>query len=380
MPHTILVAHAWKTLTDHAPNGDGLFAYGLLRRLAERGHRLHVACRGVDLRDPPPPGIVFHRLSLHEEDHMPPRERVGYMRRLRALLGRLGDVDLCWQPNPVDAGISLALPASGPPLVLGPYWADWPGHSAGLGARGRRLMRIAQQRRAAGLLITTDAARDKVHVDVPVTVVPPGVEPADFPLAGPRPAERPPTAIFLANLRAHKGIFTLLEAFEAVAVRLPEAKLLVAGSGPDEEAVLAAIDRSPVSAGIEVLGRVERAAIPATMARADVSCQPAHGEPFGWSAVEAMACGLPVVVTDAGGLATVVPDDAGVKVAPGDPDALAAGLVEVLADPERCVAMGRAGRAAVERSFAWDRVVDRLEEALARAASAQRPRTAGPVG
>jgi len=367
----ILVAHAWKLLTDHQPNGDGLFAYGLIRRLAERGHELHVGCRAVDLRDPPPPGVALHRLSRHEDDHMPPRERLAYMRRLRALLGRLDGVDLCWQPNPVDAGVSLALPAGGPPIVLGPYWADWPGHADGAGATARRVMRAAQQRRAAGLLVTTDAAREKVHADVPVEMVPPGVELDAFP--GPEraapPPDRPPTAIFLANLRAHKGIFTLLGAWPEVARRVPGARLLVAGGGPDEADVRAAAARSPAAATIELLGAVQRDAVPDTLALADVSCQPAHGEPFGWSAVEAMACGLPVVVTDAGGLGSVVPAEAGLKVPPADEAALAAALADLLGDAARRRAMGAAGREAVERTYAWDRVVDRLEGALLRAAS-----------
>jgi glycosyltransferase involved in cell wall biosynthesis len=365
----ILVAHAWKLLTDHQPNGDGLFAYGLIRRLAERGHELHVGCRAVDLREPAPPGVVMHRLSLHEDDHMAPRERLAYMRRLRALLGRLHGVDLCWQPNPVDAGVSLALPASGPPIVLGPYWADWPGHIDGFGVAARRWLRAAQQQRAAGLLVTTDAAREKVHADVPVTVVPPGVELEEFRQRDTPPADRPPTAIFLANLRAHKGIFTLLDSWPDVVRRVPGARLLVAGGGPDEDAVRDAVERSAVRDSIELLGAVSRDAVPATLALADVSCQPAHGEPFGWSAVEAMACGLPVVVTDAGGLGSVVPTEAGLKVPPGDEDALAGALAELLADPDRRREMGAAGRAEVERTYAWKPVVDRLEDALLRAAS-----------
>ena len=374
----ILVAHAWALLTDHQPSGDGLFAYALIRRLAERGHELEVACRAVDLLEPPPPGITLHRLSEHTDDHMPPRERLAYMRRLRALLGRLDGIELCWQPNPVDAGVSLALPAGGPPIVLGPYWADWPHASTGAGAVVRRALRAAQQRRAAGLLVSTEAAREKVHADVPVAIVPMGVEPSDFPDPGPRPPGRPPTAIFLANLRAHKGIFTLLDAFEDVVRRVPDARLLVAGGGPDGAAVREAATSSPVAGSIELLGPVAREAVPMTLARADVSCQPAHGEPFGWSAVEAMACGLPVVVTDAGGLGSVVPESAGLKVPPGDADALAAALAALLGDPARREAMGAAGRVAVEETYAWERVLDRLEAALLRAAS-QSPRDRVPT-
>jgi len=214
------------------------------------------------------------------------------------------------------------------------------------------------------VLITTEAARVKVHVDAAstrVVVVPPGIELDDFPLVPAASAGRPPTVLFLANLRAHKGIFTLLDAFEEVVRRLPAARLLVAGGGPEAQAVRARVAASSAGASVELLGAIDPRYVAATMARADVFCQPGHGEPFGWSAVEAMACGLPVVVTDAGGLGGVVPDRAGLKVPPGEPVPLAAALVQLLDAPQRRATMGAVGRREVERTYAWDSVIDRLE-------------------
>jgi glycosyltransferase involved in cell wall biosynthesis len=371
-PRTVLAAHAWKLLTDHRPNGDGLFAYGLMSRLAERGHRVHAACRSVDLAAQPPPGLVLHRLTLDDGD-LGVGEQLRYMRRLRRLYDRLGReerIDVLWQPNPVNAGVSLAFPRAGPPLVLGPYFADWPQPPATgvrvvrAGARqlARRGLRTAQQRRAAALLLSTEAARAKVHVrGLPTALVPMGVDPGAFPPPAPAPPDRPPTAVFLANLRGHKGVFTLLEAWEQVARRLPAARLLLAGGGPEEAEVRRRVAASPAAGSIELVGPVDRHRVPEVLARADVSCQPAHGEPFGWSAVEAMASGLAVVATDAAGIGTVVPDAAGRKVPVGDAGALADALVELLGDPELRTAAGAAGRRAVERLYAWDRVIDTVD-------------------
>lgn len=363
-PLTILVAHPWKLLTDHRANGDGLLGHGLVRRLAERGHRLHVVCRAVDLAEPLPPTVILYSSGAGEDD-LTAGGRVRFMRRARSKhdeLARRERIDIVHQLNPVEAGISLAFARSGPPVVLGPYWADWPGDTRRARAAARRVLQTLQQRRAAALLVTTEAAREKVHVrGLPVALVPPGVDLGAFSPA--RPAhERPPTAIFLANLRAHKGIFTLLDAFDEVAQRMPDARLIVAGGGPEEASVLRRVESSPARARIELLGPVARADVPAILARADVSCQPAHFEPFGWSAVEAMACGLPVIVTDAGGLASVVPADAGIKVPVGDPRALAAALEALLRDPARRAALGAAGRRAVAASFDWPAVIDRLEQ------------------
>ena len=80
------------------------------------------------------------------------------------------------------------------------------------------------------------------------------------------------------------------------------------------------------------------------MQSCDVYCLPSFGEPFGMTALEAMACARPVVATDAGGLRHLVAERGGRKVPPGDADALAAALREVLADPELRRAMGEHNR------------------------------------
>jgi D-inositol-3-phosphate glycosyltransferase len=95
------------------------------------------------------------------------------------------------------------------------------------------------------------------------------------------------------------------------------------------------------------------------------------------TALEAMACAKPVVATDAGGLRHLVPDEGGRKVAPGDPEALAAALQEIVSAPERQRAMGRHNRRIVEERYSWARVVDRLEDAYREAMT--HPRIARPA-
>jgi len=88
---------------------------------------------------------------------------------------------------------------------------------------------------------------------------------------------------------------------------------------------------------------------------ARVAVVPSFFEGFGFPASEAMACGLPVIANAAGSLPEVVGSDgsAGVLVPPRDPAALAAAIADVLADPARRAAMGRAARERVLRSFRW---------------------------
>lgn len=378
MTYTILVAHASNLFTDHLPWGDGLLAYQYVSRLAERGHRLHVAGQRFALAKPLHAGVQLH--ALVADDYLSPSGRMRYMIRLRRLHERLrrnGGVDLVHQLNPVDAGLTLALP-SGSPLVLGPYVPDWPSEprqeGAALAARpladaARRTVRRAQQARAEVLLLASPASRAKVHVRGPhprVEELRYGIEVGPF-AAVARPGTAEPTLLFLASLSRRKGIFTLLDAFEGVVARVPTARLLVAGRGEDEAEVHRRVEQAPARPRIELLGHVERSMIPTVMARADVYCLPSYGEPFGLSALEAMASGLPVVGTDAGGLAHLVHPDGGLKVPPRDAAALAGALVTLLEDPERRSVMGTANRHRVEREYAWDPIVDRLERLYAAA-------------
>ncbi len=389
--YTIFVPHPSNFLTDHRPYGDGLLAWGFLERLADRGHRLHVACQRVDVAAPPRDDLRLYPLT--DAPKLGGRRRIRYMGRVRRLYAAIAErerIDLVHQLNPVDIGLSLAVPRSAAPVVLGPYVPDWPGGSSrldagveeagvrdrastGLRAAARRL----QQHRAALVLLSSEGARTKVAPGVPgdrVAIVPPGIEAERFgPGAGGRngaAADRPPTVLFLANVQVRKGVFTLVDAFETVAEALPEARLVVAGGGVDADALRRRVAGSPAAGRVELLGSVGREAIAETLGRADVYCLPSFGEPFGISALEAMAAGLPLVTTSAGGLAHLVPPSGGLQVPPRDAGALASALLTLLRDPARRAAMGAANRATVADAFEWDRVIDRLEALYARVLAA----------
>jgi glycosyltransferase involved in cell wall biosynthesis len=89
-------------------------------------------------------------------------------------------------------------------------------------------------------------------------------------------------------------------------------------------------------------------------------CLPSLGEPFGISALEAMACGKALVVTDAGGLTDLVRPSGGLKVPPANTEALANALLQLLTDRARCTSMGRYNRALALKEYSWDAAIDRL--------------------
>lgn len=383
---TIFVIHPSHLLTDHLPHGDGLLAHSFLRLLAERGHRLHVAVEHMSLAAPIPGDV--HLYPMARPLRVPGVNRFAYMAHVRAVLRavqRRERVDVAHQLNPVTVGLSLGVVGSGVPVVLGPIVPIWAAN-AGQGAAGRlrgmvrdavrwpvgRVMLALQQAPADALLLSSPAARERVvapgRLAGRLHDFPFGVDAETF---APTPAaEREsdgaagatePTVLFLANLEPQKGIFTLLDAVDPLLARVPTARVVIAGGGSAEGAVRARVARLARPERVTLIGRVAREQVPAVMRDAAVYCLPSLGEPFGMTAVEAMACGVPVVVSAAGGLQHLVPADGGVLVPPGDAGALAEALAGVLTDPTRRRAMGAANRRHVEARFAWPRVIDRLE-------------------
>lgn len=372
---TIFIAHPSELLTDHRPHGDGLVAFGFIRRLAERGHELHVAAQGVDLRAPVPANL--HIYELMPGSRVSVTERIAFMVRMRLLFARLSrriSFDLVHQMNPVFTGLSLSLIGVRPPLALGTFVPLWeagadtltPNASWTTRAKQRVLDRIArvQQARAAGLLIASPNALSRIaeperHRDH-IYQVPHGIDLTRFTARTTVPARR--SILFLTSVIYRKGIFTLLDAFAHVARAMPEAELVIGGAGHQLDEVRARVDRMALP-NITVLGHVDRADVPALMRDHSLYCLPSYGEPFATSVLEAMACGVPVVATSSGGIPHMVTAAGGRFVPPRDPVALADALLDVLASRELQMAMGRHNRARVEDEFEIERAVDRLERA-----------------
>jgi phosphatidylinositol alpha-mannosyltransferase len=147
---------------------------------------------------------------------------------------------------------------------------------------------------------------------------------------------------------------------------VPDAVLVVAGDGAQRE--MLGLLTPGVRERVRLLGDVPNDELPPIHAAGEVFVAAATGqESFGIALVEAMAAGLPVVATDIPGYREVVTDGVdGLLVPPRDPEALAAGLVRVLTEPQLAERLGRAGRERA-RSYDWSIVVDRLEELYGRA-------------
>ena len=370
----IFVAHPSELLTDHLPHGDGLVTFGIIKRLAERGHELHVAAQTLDLRGGVPAGLHIHQLLPHAGTSV--GDRLVYMVRLRVLYERLrrrGSFDVIHQMNPVFTGLTLSLLGAHAPLVLGAFVPRWQSDSTGAERRPSLLDRVKeavereiatiQQARAAGLLIASPQALSRIHQPERhrgrIFEVPHGIDVARFTPRTQVPARL--SVLFLTSVQYRKGIFTLLEAFEQVAREMPEVELVIAGEGP----ALPEVQRRALAmpgCKITFPGKVEHDQVPAFMRRHSVYCLPSIGEPFGMTILEAMASGLPVVATRAGGVPDLVSDLGGRLVPPRDAASLAQALLSILRAPDRQLSMGRFNRTRVEEVFDVEKTVNQLED------------------
>jgi glycosyltransferase involved in cell wall biosynthesis len=180
------------------------------------------------------------------------------------------------------------------------------------------------------------------------------------------PDPRPPMALFLGDLLERKGAHDLVRAWPQVLRRFPGARLVLCGTGDAAGLRRLAVENG-VGDRLELPGWIELEEKRRRLREATAFVLPSYVEGVPISLLEAMASGLPSVVTPVGGVLDAVSDDVeALIVSPGDVDAIARAVLRLFGSPQRARTMGEAARARVEefdiRAFAskLDRIYRRI--------------------
>lgn len=178
-------------------------------------------------------------------------------------------------------------------------------------------------------------------------------------------AEEVPVIIYAGRLCRQKRPDIFVRTLSALAEAGQEYVALVAGDGELAPALRRNLQQLGLQQQVHILGWQDEEGLRDAFRASDLLFLPSEGEGIALVLYEAMACGLAVLASDVGGQAELVSKECGRLVAPGDEEAYALALQELLADPRALCQMGKAARSQVLGQFSEAKFSGRLEQLLA---------------
>lgn len=228
-------------------------------------------------------------------------------------------------------------------------------------AAHRRLQHVSY-RFAHRIVANSAAAADRLMTEgidsAKVTVIPNGLDATRF---GREPrAGGPPVVTTIANLRPGKGHEVLLDAARRVLERRRDVRFQIVGDGPRRAALEQQAGRLGIAAQVDFTGHCDDVA--SLLRQTDVFAFPSLMEAFPNAVLEAMAAGVAIAASDAGGIPEAVAHgETGLLVPPGDSAALAGAILDLLARPELRTRLGESAREAVRSRFSFDRMTTEFQ-------------------
>lgn len=179
-------------------------------------------------------------------------------------------------------------------------------------------------------------------------------------------AARSPHIIVTRNLEPMYDISTALRAFSMFRLRFPEAKLTIAGSGPERENLKVLAASLGLGSAVTFTGQLDNAMMADLYRVATIMLNPSLVDNMPISVLESLASGVPVVSTNVGGVPFLVEDGrTALLVPPASPQVMAEAMVRITADKTFARRLSNAGHTAVQ-AYAWPNVRDRLVEVYTR--------------
>ncbi len=360
---------------DFPPEQGGIQTYvlELARRFLARGHTVRVVCPGKRTDANPLPGLrecvrldvassfLWSRLLTYLPGYLKERPSIthilyaqwqGAAGAIRVPRGKRKEFALIH-------GRELLTSVFGP---LGPW-----------------MMRKAFARLHAAFPNSNEVmrlTRERAHPACPLQLIHPGVDPEAF-----RPVDSAflraryglgdaPVIVSIGRMVARKNLRRLVEAMPAVRRAIPRTRLLLGGTGPERDALMARARELSLGDAVLFPGRIGDAELAAHYSLGSVFALPSLAsakdvEGFGIVYLEAGACEVPVVGGRTGGVPDAVADGVtGLLIDPESQLQLEKALIALLLDPERGKAMGRKARERIQKSFTWETCAERILASL----------------
>lgn len=362
----------WQDRQNPQAGGAEVHLHEIFGRLAARGHEVHLLASGwqgapaeVTLD-----GIQVHRVST----------RYGFVFAAR---GAFRELAARLEPDVVVEDVNkvpLHLPAiwPGPFVLLVPHlfgttaFRELPAPvAAAVWAAERPMPRV--YRRAHVHAISNSTRDDLVARGFrpeAIEVIYPGVDSVTYapsPLVQRTPV---PTFLYVGRLKRYKQVDVAIRALALVRARMPEARLVVAGSGDDADRLRRVAEEAGVAGAVDFLGYVTEEQKLELYRRSWAVVLPSLKEGWGITNLEAAGCGTPAVAADNSALRESVHDGVtGYLVATGEPAALAQALGRIAGDPALLARLGEGARA-FAASLSWERTAEHTETHLLAAVAA----------
>ncbi|MEU9125625.1 glycosyltransferase family 4 protein [Streptomyces sp. NPDC048506] len=347
----IVCPYAWDV-----PGGVQFHIRDLAEHLLRLGHEVSVLAPADDETPLPPYVVPAGRAVPVPYNGSVARLNFGFLSAARVrrwLQNGAFDVIHIHEPASPSLGLLACWAAQGP--IVATFHTSNPRSRAMIAAYP--ILQPALEKISARIAVSEYARRTLVeHLGGDAVVIPNGVDVDFFARAEPKAAWQGRTIGFIGRIdEPRKGLPVLMKALPAILAEVPDARLLVAGRGDEEEAVA----QLPVDlrSRVEFLGMVSDEDKARLLRSVDVYVAPnTGGESFGIILVEAMSAGAPVLASDLDAFAQVLDQgDAGELFANEDADALAAAAVRLMGDPARLAELRERGSRHVRR-FDWSTV------------------------
>jgi len=331
--------------------GSGRARVDLVTSNADRNDSVYEPAAGLRIHS-----LAVGKRSLHYWTH---REIITYFVRALSYTRRLmnsTEFDCCHAMFGFPAGLIAKVVCRGRcPYIVSLRGSDVPGFNRRFALHYHVLRPVLRRvwRSAAFTVANSTGLRElalETDPDATIEIVPNGIDLDEFsPAIG--PSAGPMRLICVSRLIPRKAIDVLIKSFVAVHARFPQSELTIVGDGTLDRHLRRLAQDLGLGCAVRFAGYQPHEAMAEFYRSADLFVLPSRFEGMSNALLEAMSSGLPVVVTDTGGVTELVEDN-GIVVQRSDPDELASAILTLLDDDDRRRHAGAASRKIAEE-FGW---------------------------